>query len=216
MDNFKYFIGIFFLGLLSTLTSSYLISIKQLFSKQIAKRSKSPETLINYLIYFGIILNNLILFSIINTLNNIFPKSLIEFIIPLFYFIMIIYSIFLVFNINFIDIFPQIKFKITKNKYLNSLKFGFIISNLFILSNPLFYLLLILFIFKFTPIYSNSAVILIYSLGLISILLGFSKLNKTNLNKYLSSLLKNQKLLNILSGIVLIVISSIYLLTNMA
>jgi cytochrome c biogenesis protein CcdA len=196
------------LGLLTVLITSYLIPILKIFQTKHSNNKKSNQVflylgfLLSYILtYYGIVLikhnqNNFILGVLLLTL----------------FISIIIHSILLISDITFIEILKGIKIKSFKNSQLTSLLFGMKFSLIQILCNPIFFILTIINMFNLTKNSDSINNISLYVLGLIVSIHLISNLSSKQYNWLIKKINYKQKLINLLSGIVTITITIIFIL----
>lgn len=206
------------LGILSTLTTSYLITLKEYLTLTITNQNKTSKSITNTFINTGILLSNIFITGILIFFDTHLTQTPKNFFIITFFFLTFLFSILQIVNINFIDFYPYFNIKHKKNSILSIIKVGFSLNLLFILSNPIFFILLQLLYFsntyvQNTPHQTFFYLIFTYSISMIAILQIFSKLPKKLFKKILLHLITKQKTLNLLTGLILITTSLIQIFT---
>jgi len=212
------FVTAFLLGLATPLTAVCVLPLYPAFlsflSSQFSKKTtKGQYALLGLTITFGVIIFMLILGLLFTTFLQKSLTSVIQIVSPIAFGILIIISLFLIFNFDFSRIFPK-KFHspISKNPLRNALLYGFFFGAIVVPCNPAFIGAFFARALLFTNFFSSIFNFFFFGLGLGFPLLVFSLASAEWSNKIISWLTKKKRIINLFAGIAMLVISLYYLI----
>jgi cytochrome c biogenesis protein CcdA len=161
--------------------------------------------------YVGFLLSYTLLYFGLTLFKNIQNNTISNFSLIILFSLLIIHSFLLVLDITFIELLKGIKIKSFKISQLTSLFFGIKFSFLQILSNPIFFIILIINIFQLSSNTNSLNNIGLYVLGLVVATHTITKLSNNNYIWLIQKINYKQKLINIISSIGTIIISFIFI-----
>jgi cytochrome c-type biogenesis protein len=209
----------FALGLLTPLTALCVLPLYPGFlaylSKKLSKKEKDDRRLLvlfGLVIVFGVILFMFLLGLIFTTFLQASLTQVIGIVSPIAFGILLVISVLLIFNVDVGKFLPKFHAPILKNPLLSAFIYGFFFGAIVIPCNPLF----IAALFTRTAVSSNFAAnllsFLFFGLGIGFPLLVFSFISSAVSKAIVGFLTKYQRTINLLSGIIMLVISLYYLL----
>ena len=194
------------LGLFTILITTYLIPILKFFQTKYSKKKSNILFL-----YIGFLISHYLIYFGLNLIKNNVGISISNFFLLLLFTILIIQSISLIFDIYLMEILGGIKIKQFNYSQLTSFIFGLKFATIQIFSNPIFLLILIINIFNLTPNTDSLNNISIYLLGFIITIYTITKLSTKKYNWLIQKISYKQKLINIISSIITLGISFLFI-----
>lgn len=206
------------LGLLTPLTAVCVLPLYPGFLSYLAnqineKDSKHQILKLGFLVSFGVISFMIILGLIFTTFLQKSLTNVIEVVSPIAFSVLILISLFLIFNINLGNFMPSFNLKNnSKNPKLNAYFYGFFFGAIILPCNPgfiaAFFTRSLLFI---SPIESMLN-FLAFGIGIALPLLLLSLISISSSKLIISFLIKNKRKINLFSGIIMLFISLYYLI----
>jgi cytochrome c biogenesis protein CcdA len=196
------------LGLFTVLITTYLIPSLKIFQTKNSNNKKSNQVFL----YLGFLLSYILIYYSLDFIKHNQNNTILGFLLLTLFISIIIHSILLISDIKFIDILKGIKIKSFKNLQLAPLLFGMKFSFVQILCNPIFFILIIINIFNLTNNSDSITNISLYVLGLVISIHLISNLSNKQYNWLIQKINYKQKLINLLSETVTIIIILIFIL----
>jgi cytochrome c biogenesis protein CcdA len=196
------------LGLFTVLITTYLIPSLKIFQTKNSNNKKSNQVFL----YLGFLLSYILIYYGLDFIKHNQNNTILGFLLLTLFISIIIHSILLISDIKFIDILKGIKIKSFKNLQLAPLLFGMKFSFVQILCNPIFFILIIINIFNLTNNSDSITNISLYVLGLVISIHLISNLSNKQYNWLIRKINYKQKLINLLSETVTIIIILIFIL----
>lgn len=209
----------FVLGLLTPTTAvcvlplypAFLVYLSNKISKE-GDRSRKTTTLIGLAISIGAILFMFLFGLVFTTLLQVSLTKVIGIISPIAFTILFFISILLILDIDVGKFIPKPKTPTTKNYWLNAFLFGFFFGAIVIPCNPLFIAALFTRTVSTIDFVTNLLNFLAFGIGIAFPLILFSVLSTTVSQKIIDFLTRNKKVINLTAGLIMLAISSYYLL----
>lgn len=174
-------------------------------------QDKQKIIVLGIIIVLGVIIS-MFIFGLIFTffLQKSLTKA-IGIISPIAFFILAIISILMIFNINIGKVFPKINAPIKKNPILTAFIFGLFFGAIVIPCNPAPLIVLFAISTSTTGFTNNLINFLLFGLGMGTPLLLFSIVSSQKSSKIIKWLSKNQRKINLIAGLIMLIISIYYL-----
>ena len=215
----------FTLGLLTPLTAvcvlplypgflAYLANLKNSKNFENERKSRKTYALFGLLITLGVIIFMFLLGLIFTTILQVSLTHIIQIISPIAFGILVIISLFLIFDIDFSRFFPKFSAPISKKKnpLLSAFLYGFFFGAIVIPCNPAFIGALFARAFLMTNFSANIIDFIFFGIGIGFPLLAFSLISIQWSQKIISYLSKNKRVINLSTGIIMLGISLYYLI----
>lgn len=130
---------------------------------------------------------------------------------PIAFFMLLIVSILLIFNFNIGKFFPKINAPIKENSILTAFIFGLFFGAVVLPCNPAPLIVLFAISTSTTSFINNLINFLLFGLGMAMPLLLFSIISSQKSSKIIGWLSKNQRKINFITGLIMLIISIYYL-----
>ena len=209
----------FFLGLATSLTAVCVLPLYPAFLTflvnkfQRKKPTKKEYALVGLSITFGIITFMLIIGILFTTLLQQSLTTIIGIISPIAFFILTIISLFLIFDFNIAQFFPNtINSPLTKNPLLSAFLYGLFFGAIVIPCNPLFIAAFFTRAILFSNFFYSIFNFLFFGLGLGFPLLLFSLISSEKSSVIINAISSKKRLINLIAGIIMLAISLYYLI----
>jgi cytochrome c-type biogenesis protein len=226
MAFFTDLIASFFLGLLTPLTAvcvlplypgflAYLANQFSPLQKQDSNNQQSQKrnyALFGFLVTIGVISFMLLLGLLFTTILKVSLTNVIGIISPIAFIILLLISLLLISNFDFSNIIPKPKTPNSKNPIISALLYGFFFGAIVIPCNPAFIGAFFARAILFDNFFSSIFNFLFFGLGLGFPLLLFSLLSVNYSQKIISILTRYKRIINIIAGIIMLLISIYYLI----
>lgn len=203
-------------GLLAPLTAVCVLPLypgflAYLSNRLTGKESKRSVMYLGVVAGLGVISSMLLIGLIFSFLLQESLTKVIGIISPIAFGILFVVSILLIFNIDFARIFPQIKAPKAKNPYWSSYGFGFFFGAIVLPCNPAS--LVVLFAISTTTVsfLLNLVNFMLFGIGMALPLVIFAVISGARSRQVIGFLTRNKKTINIITGLIMLVISIYYL-----
>lgn len=211
------FFSSFLLGLLTPLTAVCVLPLypgflAYLSSKLSNDKSKSFIPVLGLLVVLGVLIFMFLLGLVFTTILGSSLTNVIGIVSPIAFSILVIFSIFLIFNIDVGKYLPQYHAPVLQNPYLSALVFGFFFGAIVIPCNPLF--IAALFTKAITDM--NFAISMLhfvaFGVGIGFPLLVFALLSGAASSIVINFLVARKRIINFVAGVIMLLISLYYLI----
>tara|TARA_Y100000034_G_scaffold135553_1_gene207969 strand:+ start:1232 stop:1906 length:675 start_codon:yes stop_codon:yes gene_type:complete len=206
----------FLAGLFAPLAAVCVLPLYPGFLSYLAGQVKGSEKrnmiVLGLIVTLGIIVS-MSLFGLIFT--KIFQSSLtkaIGIISPIAFGILLIISLFLIFNFDFSKILPKYNAPVLKNPYFTSFVFGFFFGAIVLPCNPASLIVLFALSTSTLSFLGNFLNFIVFGLGMAAPLLLFTIISSAKSHQVIEWLGKHKKKINLVAGLIMLVISLYYLL----
>ena len=207
----------FVLGVLTPLTAVCVLPLYPGFLSYLAnqitnKDDKTQILKLGLLVSLGVISFMLILGLLFTTLFQKSLTNIIQIISPIAFFILVIISILLIFNVDFSRLTPHINTKKSQNPKINALLYGFFFGAIIMPCNPGIIAAFFTRALLFDSPLSSLLSFLTFGIGIALPLLILSILSVGASRRIISKLLEYKKQINLITGMIMFAISIYYLL----
>lgn len=208
----------FILGLLTPLTAACVLPLYPGFlvylSNQLSGKAHNRKTiaLFGLIVTFGVVLFMTLFGLVFTTILKVSLTNVIEIISPIAFGILVIISLLLIFNIDIGRFIPRTQTPAAKNPMLNALLFGFFFGAIVIPCNPLFIAVLFTRTVSTIDFLGNILRFLFFGIGMGFPLLIFSLISTASSSAIIGFLLKHKRSINFTAGVIMLTISSYYLI----
>jgi cytochrome c-type biogenesis protein len=205
------------LGLLTPLTAVCVLPLYPAFLSYLSNQVNPENQDNNQILKFGIILSaGVISFMfliglIFTTFLETSLTNVIQIISPIAFILLALMSLKLIFNINFGINLPHTVKPFFKNPNLNAYLYGFFFGAIVIPCNPLLISALFVKSVTITSFIENILSFIFFGIGIAIPLLIISALSTINTSKFMDFFLIHNKIINRISGIIMLTISLYYL-----
>jgi cytochrome c-type biogenesis protein len=205
------------LGLLTPLTAVCVLPLYPAFltylSKQVDKSSEDKNQIMTFgiLISAGVISFMLLIGLLFTTFLEVSLTKVIGIISPIAFIILALMSIKLIFNINLGINLPHSINLTFKNPKLNAFFYGFFFGAIIIPCNPLLIAALFVKSVTITSFAQNILSFIFFGVGISIPLLLLAGLSSINSQKFMDFFLVHNKIINRISGLIMLTISLYYL-----
>jgi cytochrome c-type biogenesis protein len=204
-------------GIVAPLAAVCVLPLYPGFLSYLASQLQGKSTKRSILSFVGIITAGIIismmLFGLIFTkILQVSLTNAIEIISPIAFGILALVSLLLIFNFDLTKFLPQIHAPVKKNPYLSSFIFGFFFGAIVLPCNPAS--LIVLFALSTTTLsfIGNFLNFIVFGIGMAMPLIIFGIVSTAKSTQIISFLSKNKRKINIITGIIMLVISLYYLI----
>jgi cytochrome c-type biogenesis protein len=206
----------FILGLLTPLTAVCVLPLYPGFlayvsSKFSGEESKKTFVLVGLLVSLGVIISMSILGLFFTTILQSSLTKVIGVISPIAFSLLIIISLFLIFDYDISKHIPRLKTPTSQNPILRSFLFGLFFGVIVIPCNPLFIAALFTRTLTISSFLGNMISFISFGFGMSFPLFLFSVLSAGASQTIIGWLSRNKRKINLISGLVMLVISVYYL-----
>ena len=206
----------FVLGVLTPLTAVCVLPLYPGFLSYLAnqitnKDDKTQILKLGLLVSLGVISFMLILGLLFTTLFQKSLTNIIQIISPIAFFILVIISILLIFNVDFSRFTPHINTKKSQNPKINALLYGFFFGGIIMPCNPGFIAAFFTRALLFESPISSLLSFLTFGIGIALPLLILSILSIGASRQIISKFIEYKKQINLIAGLIMLVISIYYL-----
>ncbi len=206
------------LGLLTPLTAVCVLPLYPAFLTYLSNQINSDSNDKNQVLKLGIIISlgvitfMLIIGLLFTSILELSLNKIIGIISPIAFIILAIMSIKLIFNIkiNFLKL-PHIVTPESKNPYISAFLYGFFFGAIVIPCNPLLIAALFAKSVTITSFIQNILSFIFFGIGITIPLILLSILSDTKSKVFLNFIIDNNKIINRISGILMLLISIYYL-----
>lgn len=218
MDFLSQISTVFVLGLLTPLTAVCVLPLYPGFLVYISNQLSGKESDRTRIAFFGVIISSgVILFMVLvgllfTTILQVSLTNVIGIISPIAFSILLIISLFLIFDIDTGRFLPKIHTPAVKNPVISSFTFGFFFGAIVIPCNPLFIAALFTRTLSTISFLANILNFLFFGIGMAFPLLVFSLISTASSRSIISYLTKYKRFINLSAGIMMLVISVYYLI----
>jgi cytochrome c-type biogenesis protein len=207
----------FTLGLLTPLTALCVLPLYPGFISYLANRIKKETTrktllLLGLLMVAGVISFMLLLGLLFTTILQASLTKIVGIISPIAFGMLIIVSLLLIFNFELNKFFPQIKTPKTKNPLFGSYVMGFFFGAIVLPCNPALIAAFFARAFLITNPVTNVLNFLFFGIGMGAPLLVLSLISTAASQQVIGFLTKHKRIINLSTGIIMLVISVYYLI----
>lgn len=208
----------FALGLLTPLTAACVLPLYPGFlaylSNQLTGREdKKVLALFGVVITAGVILFMFLLGLLFTTVLQISLTRVIQVVSPLAFSILFLISLLLIFNIDIGRFLPKARTpRGIKNPWINSFSFGFFFGAIVVPCNPAFIAVLFTRTISTIGFIENLLSFVFFGLGMGAPLLAFSLVSTARSAKVIAFLTDNRRIINLLAGSFMLIISLYYLI----
>ena len=207
----------FVLGLLTPLTAVCVLPLYPVFISFLAnkisdKSSKLQPLILSLILALGIIVAMFLFGLIFTTFLEFSLTNVIGIISPIAFFILLLISLVLIFDLDYLKYLPKFAAPKTENPYLDVFLYGLFLVPVIIPCNPLFIAALFTKSVLVTNFLANILNFLAFAIGLSFPLILLSLLSVPFSQKIITTMGKYQRKINLVSGIIILVISLYYLL----
>ena len=211
------FISSFVLGLLTPLTALCVLPLFPGFLAYLStqmghKDNKRLLALFGVIVTSGVITFMLLLGLIFTTLLQKSLTTVIGIVSPIAFAILLVISMFLIFNINVGKFLPQIHAPLTKNPLASAFVFGFFFGAIVIPCNPAFIATMFAKSLLIQNTIGNLINFLMFGLGMAAPLLLFSLVSLKASASIISFLTRYGRKINLIAGLLMFAIALYYLL----
>ena len=213
------FLNSFILGLLTPLTAVCVLPLYPGFLAYLANQFSSDEkgirgryAMFGFIITLGVILFMLLLGLIFTTILQVSLTKVIGIVSPIAFGILGIISIFLIFDFDLSRFLPKVKVPAVKNPVINALIYGFFFGAIVVPCNPGFIGAFFARAFIFTNFLDSMLNFILFGFGLGFPLLLFSLISANWSERIIGFLTSKKRLINLIAGIVMLIISLYYLI----
>jgi cytochrome c-type biogenesis protein len=181
-------------------------------ASQLSEEDKKKKIITLGLIVTSGVITSMFLFGLIFTkfLQTSLTKA-IGIVSPIAFGILALISILLIFNIDFSKIFPKINTPLLKNPYYSSFIFGFFFGVIVLPCNPASLVVLFAISTSTLGFVTNLLNFIVFGIGMALPLLLFSIISAAKSQIIINFLTKNKKIINLIAGIIMLIISLYYL-----
>ena len=205
------FAASFVLGLLTPLTAACVLPLYPGFISYLTQQTGKANPLkIGFIVSLGVVSFMLLLGLIFTSFLQVSLTSVIGIISPIAFAVLGLISIFLILGYDLP--FPQISAPVTDNPTLSAFLFGFFFGAVVVPCNPLFIAALFTKSLLTTGFLVNVINFLFFGLGIGFPLLLFAALSGAASKSIISFLSSKQRIINLLSGIIMLAVSIYYLI----
>ncbi|OVE74909.1 hypothetical protein BVX95_00835 [archaeon D22] len=206
----------FILGLLTPLTAVCVLPLVPGFlvylSNQIGTQTSKLRTLmLGVIMTLGVILFMGLIGVVFSLLLQISLTNVIGIISPIAFGTLAIFSILLIFNVDIGKFLPKFKSPVAKSPILSSFLFGFFFGAIVLPCNPLFIAAMFSRALTFTDLTMNIINFIFFGFGMGFPLIFLSAVSAATGTKLVSFLSKNKRILNLISGVIMLGISIYYM-----
>lgn len=160
----------------------------------------------------GVIIFMLLFGLIFTTILQVSLTKVIGVISPIAFGILIIISSLLILDIDVGRLLPTIQTPITHNPLVSSFTYGFFFGAIVIPCNPLFIAALFARTLSTISFFGNILSFLSFGFGMAFPLLVFSMISTASSKKMISYLTKYRRVVNLLAGMIMLIVSAYYLI----
>jgi cytochrome c-type biogenesis protein len=181
-------------------------------ASQLSEEDKKKKIITLGLIVTSGVITSMFLFGLVFTkfLQTSLTKA-IGIVSPIAFGILALISILLIFNIDFSKIFPKINTPLLKNPYYSSFIFGFFFGVIVLPCNPASLVVLFAISTSTLGFVTNLLNFIVFGIGMALPLLLFSIISAAKSQIIINFLTKNKKIINLIAGIIMLIISLYYL-----
>jgi len=207
----------FVLGLLTPLTAVCVLPLYPTFISFLASRiskksSKIQPLILSLVLSLGIIVAMFLFGLIFTTFLEFSLTSVIGIISPIAFLFLLVISLFLIFDLDYQKYLPKFVAPKSENPYLDVFLYGLFLVPIIIPCNPLFIAALFTKSLLITNFIANILNFLAFAIGLSFPLILLSLISVPFSQKIIFTMSKYQRKINLVSGIIILVISLYYLL----
>lgn len=213
----------FILGLLTPLAAACVLPLYPGFlsyiSGQLSGQANDRKTfaLVGVLVTLGVISFMLLVGVVFTLFLRTSLTSVIRIISPIAFAILLVVSILLIFNVDFARIFPKAKVPLRKNPLLSAFSFGFFFGAIVIPCNPAFIIALLTRATVSTSSFAGSMFsFFAFGAGIGFPLLLFSLVSSAKSSTVIGFLTAQKRKINLVSGILMFLVSLYYLIVVFA
>jgi cytochrome c-type biogenesis protein len=207
------------LGLLTPLTAVCVLPLYPAFLTYLSKQVDTSLEDKNQVLKFGILVSAgvisfmLIIGLLFTTILEVSLTNIISIISPIAFTILALMSINLIFNLkfNFIKL-PHIITPESKNPYISAFLYGFFFGAIVIPCNPLIIAALFAKSVTITSFAQNILSFIFFGLGISIPLLMLATFSDTKSKTFMNFIIDNNKIINKISGLIMLTISIYYLI----
>lgn len=207
----------FVLGLLTPLTAACVLPLYPGFLAYLSNQLSGKESdrkvlaLFGVVIAFGVILFMLLMGLLFTTILQVSLTRVIGVISPAAFFILVIISLLLIFDVDLSRFLPKIHAPPAENPLARALTFGFFFGAIVIPCNPLFIAALFARTISTMSYLENLLSFLSFGLGMGFPLMAFSLISTASSTAVIGYLTKYKRVINLSAGAIMLVISVYYL-----
>lgn len=207
----------FVLGVLTPLTAVCVLPLYPGFLAYLSNKLKGGEDDKRLLIYLGLIVTaGVIVFMsilglVFTSILQVSLTAVIGIVSPIAFGILFVMSILLILNIDIGRIFPKIHSPVVDNPKSSAFIFGFFFGAIVVPCNPLFIAALFTRIVAGVSFVGSILSFLAFGIGIAFPLLLFTVLSSAKTGAIIGFLTKNRRPINMVSGVIMLIISVYYL-----
>lgn len=215
---FNTLVSSFVFGLLTPLTAVCVLPLYPGFLAFLSSKVKTTKGNTKMPLYLGLLVSlGVIIFMFL--LGLIFTKFLqisltkvIGIVSPIAFGILVFISIFLIFDLDFGKYLPKAKSPALKNPLLSAFFYGFFFGAIIIPCNPAFIAAFFITAISTMSFITNMLNFILFGLGISFPLLVFAAISSTASRTIIGFLTKHKTAINRIAGIIMLIISTYYLL----
>lgn len=190
----------------------YPAFLSYLAAKLSKKESKRNIMLFGFMVIFGVLFSMMMIGFLFTFILQKSLTTIIGIVSPIAFSILAIVSILLIFNVNLGGLFPQVHAPVLKNPFVNSFVFGLFFGVIVLPCNPASLIVLFALSTSLLSFFANLLNFLFFGLGMAFPLLLLSLVSAVKGQRILIFLVKWKRVLNLIAGVIMLIISLYYLI----